>query len=131
VVETELARSHLVFGEWLRRNRRRREATEQLRRALELFEQIDAPAFVARARSELAALGEGTVDDRSRTADRPGPELTVQEQLVARLAASGHTNAEIASTMFLSANTVDYHLRKIFQKLGVSSRRQLRDHIGE
>jgi DNA-binding CsgD family transcriptional regulator len=123
--EIELARTHLVFGEWLRRARRRSDARDQLRLALSIFERIEAPAFAERARTELHALGErSTVVGTSST-----PELTSQEMTVARLASSGSTNAEIGATMFLSANTVDYHLRKVFQKLGISSRRQLADHL--
>ncbi|WP_345711434.1 helix-turn-helix transcriptional regulator, partial [Kineococcus glutinatus] len=84
------------------------------------------PAFARRARRELAALGE-----RATTAHGPGAvELTAQEATAARLAAAGATNAEIAATMFLSANTVDYHLRKVFQKLGITSRRQLAERLG-
>jgi DNA-binding CsgD family transcriptional regulator len=125
-LEIELARAHLLYGEWLRRARRRREAREQLRRALELFEHGQAPVFARRARTELHAIG-----DRPASAGVPDPlDLTVQQLTVARLAAAGHTNAEIGSTMFLSPNTVDYHLRKVFQKLGISSRRQLADRVG-
>jgi len=123
--EIEIARTHLLYGEWLRRERRRREARDQLRRALGLFEDGRAPAFADRARAELQAIGE-----RSPAAGEQGhPEFTPQELTVARLAASGHTNAEIGATMFLSVNTIDYHLRKVFQKLGISSRRQLSDRL--
>ncbi len=96
--------------------------------AKEIFERIDAPTFTARAVTELRALGHMPAGEVGP--ERRSPvELTAQEQLVAQLASAGHTNAEIAGTMFLSPNTVDYHLRKIFQKLGISSRRQLRDHL--
>lgn len=123
--EIELARTQLVFGEWLRRARRRSDARDQLRLALSIFERIEASAFAERARNELQALGE-----QSTAASPSGtPDLTSQELTVARLAASGNTNAEIGATMFLSVNTVDYHLRKVFQKLGISSRRQLADHL--
>ena len=124
-VEIELARTHLVYGEWLRRSRRRREAAEQLRTAHDLFEHGQAPAFAERARRELQALGETA--QPTGIATEPG--LTPQESAAARLAATGHTNAEIGAAMFLSANTVDYHLRKVFAKLGISSRRQLADML--
>jgi DNA-binding CsgD family transcriptional regulator len=125
--EIDLARAHLVYGEWLRRSRRRRDARAQLRAGLELFEAHGAPWFARRAAAELEAMGEFAASS--------GPpvgvaDLTAQELTVARLAAAGRTNAEIGSTMFLSANTVDYHLRKVFQKLGISSRRQLSDRLG-
>ncbi len=125
-LDIELARAHLLYGEWLRRARRRRDAREHLHRALQLFERGQAPAFARRARIELQAIG-----DRSTSSGTPDTlDLTVQQLTVARLAAAGHTNAEIGATMFLSAHTVDYHLRKVFQKLGISSRRQLADRVG-
>ncbi|GAA0234247.1 helix-turn-helix transcriptional regulator [Cryptosporangium japonicum] len=116
----ERARAHLVYGEWLRRVRRRREAREQARRALEMFEDAAAPAFAERARAELAAL----------TPSSDGAPLTAQELSVARLAAGGATNAEIGAALFISPNTVDYHLRKIYQRLGITSRRQLGGRLG-
>lgn len=123
--EMDLARSHLVYGEWLRRARRRREAGEQLRLALKHFRHSGADLFVARTTAELAPLSDsGDVDNTPRQFD-----LTTQEHTIARLAAAGRTNSEIAANLFISPNTVDYHLRKVFQKLGVSSRRQLADRL--
>ena len=121
----ELGRSHLGYGEWLRRQRRRAEAAVELRAAEDLFVRAGAEPFVDRVRRELRAIG-GTAG--SGPAGAP-TTLTPQEQTVAELAAAGHTNAEIGATMFLSPNTVDYHLRKVFQKLGISSRRQLSERL--
>lgn len=121
----ELGRAHLSYGEWLRRVRRRAEAADQLRRAAELFAEAGADPFTQRADRELQAAGG---HPRASAAGDP-TGLTRQERTVAELAAAGHTNAEIGATMFLSANTVDYHLRKVFQKLAISSRRQLADRL--
>ncbi|MGH3162494.1 MAG: helix-turn-helix transcriptional regulator, partial [Streptosporangiaceae bacterium] len=118
----ELARSRLLYGEWLRRENRRIDAREQLRAAHEMFSRMGAGAFAERARRELSATGE-TV--RKRTVETVD-ELTAQEAQVARLAAQGRTNPEIAALLFISPRTVEYHLHKVFPKLGISSRRELR-----
>lgn len=120
----ELARAHLLYGEWLRRARRRREAADQLRIAWQLFDRIEAKPFAERARRELEICG--VVVPAEGSAE---PALTAQESSVARLAARGSTNAEIGAMLFISPNTVDYHLRKIFRKLGITSRRQLAEHL--
>ena len=122
-----LARAQLVYGEWLRRENRRLEGREQLRFAYETFSGIGAEAFAERARVELLATGE-TV--RKRTMNTK-PVLTAQESQVVRLAAERHTNTEIGSQLFISPRTVEYHLRKVFTKLGVSSRRELRAALQE
>jgi len=118
----ELARAHLLYGEWLRRENRRVDARVQLRAAHEMLGSIGMEAFAERARRELLATGE-TV--RKRTVETPGA-LTAQEISIVRLAIDGQTNAEIGSQLFLSARTVEWHLRKVFTKLGISSRRELR-----
>jgi DNA-binding CsgD family transcriptional regulator len=117
----ELARAHLLYGEWLRLQDRRTDAREQLRIAHDMLTAIGAEAFAERARTELAAAGE-TV--RRHTAETRA-SLTAQEASIARLAVAGRTNPEIGAQLFLSARTVEWHLRKVFGKLGISSRRDL------
>ena len=117
----ELARAHLLYGEWLRRERRRLDARHELGTAHELFSDLGVEAFAERARLELQATGERA---RQRTVDTLD-QLTPQETQVARLAAEGHTNREIAARLFITASTVEYHLRKAFRKLDVESRTQL------
>lgn len=117
----ELARAHLLYGEWLRREGRRVDARTQLKTAHEMLAAMGAEAFAERARRELLATGE-TV--RKRTVQAPDT-LTAQEAQIARLARDGRTNPEIGAQLFLSARTVEWHLRKVFTKLGISSRREL------
>jgi DNA-binding CsgD family transcriptional regulator len=120
-VRTALARAHLLYGEWLRRERRRLEAREQLRAAHEMFSDMGADGFAERTRRELRATGETA---RKRTVETSG-QLTAQETQVARLAREGLSNPEIGARLFISPRTVAYHLHKVFAKLGISSRGQL------
>jgi DNA-binding CsgD family transcriptional regulator len=117
----ELGRAQLVYGEWLRRRRRSRDAREQLGRALEIFDSAGAGAFAERARIELRASG-GQARERAVETQDP---LTAQEALIARLAADGDSNPEIAAQLFISRATVAYHLRKVYTKLDISSRTEL------
>ena len=126
-LRVELARAHLLYGEWLRRDNRRADARTQLRTAHEMLDAMGLAAFAGRARRELAATGE-TV--RARTVDMV-TALTAQEAYIARLACDGRTNAEIGAQLFLSVRTVEWHLRKIFIKLGIGSRRELRTALGK
>ncbi len=120
-VRVELARAHLLYGEWLRRENRRVDARDQLRCAYEMLTAMGIAGFAERARRELLATGE-TV--RKRTIETAG-QLTPQEAQIARLAGQGLTNTEIGGQLFISPRTVEWHLRKIFTKLGIRSRRQL------
>jgi DNA-binding CsgD family transcriptional regulator len=124
-IGTELAQTRLNYGEWLRRHNRQTEARIVLHAAHDAFDAMGAKSFAARARAELAATGENV----SRRVQGPVMDLTPQEAQAARFAATGATNAEIATRMFISANTVDYHLRKVYRKLGITSRRELADRI--
>jgi DNA-binding CsgD family transcriptional regulator len=117
----QLARAHLVYGEWLRRENRRVDAREHLRHAEDMLTRMGAQAYAERARRELRATGE-TV--HGRTGGRL-EELTAQEAQIARLAVEGLTNPGIGAQLYLSRRTVEWHLRKVFTKLGVSSRREL------
>ena len=120
-IRPELARAHLLYGEWLRRQRRRADAREQLRTACQLLDEIGMEAFAERARYELRATG-ASARRRSVTVR---VELTAQEEQIARLAAGGLSNTEIGARLFLSPRTVQYHLGKVFTKLGITSRVQL------
>ena len=120
-VRAELARAHLLYGEWLRRKHRRFDARAALRTAHEQFTSMGMEAFAERARNELLATGE-TV--RKRTVETRD-DLTAQERHIAQLASDGLSNPEIGARLFLSPRTVEWHLRKVFTKLGIRSRRQL------
>ena len=121
----ELARAHLLYGEWLRRQNRRVDAREQLRTAHDMLAVIGMEAFAERARHELLATGETVRQHQDDTHD----ELTPQEEHIARLARAGRTNPEIGAQLYISARTVEWHLRKVFTKLGISSRKSLHDAL--
>ena len=121
----ELARARLLLGEWLRREGRRVDARTELRTAYELFTAIGMTAFAERARRELAATGEHV---RKRSLDERDA-LTPQEEQIARLARDGHSNQEISAQLFLSPRTVEWHLHKVFAKLGIASRKELREAL--
>jgi DNA-binding CsgD family transcriptional regulator len=120
-IRVELARAHLLYGEWLRRERRRVDAREHLRTALDMFVAMGLGAFEGRAEQELLATGERVRKRSPETRD----ELTAQEAEIARLARDGIPNAEIGVRLFISRRTVEYHLSKVFTKLGISSRHEL------
>lgn len=126
-VDVLLARVHLLYGEWLRTENKREDAAAQLRRAHNIFTTARAAAFADRARRGLLALGEAVAVPESGLSD----ELTRQELAIARLARGGHTNAEIAEQLFISPRTVEWHLTKIFGKLNVTSRRDLRAALAD
>jgi len=126
-LRVDLARAHLLYGEWLRRQRRRRDAREQLRTAHDMLQVMGMAAFAERASRELLASGEQA---RPR-GPAPAEMLTPQEAQIARMVAAHLTNREIAARSFISASTVEYHLRKIFRKLGVTSRTQLTQTLGD
>src|SRR4051794_18857922 len=120
-VRLDLARAHLLYGEWLRRERRRLDAREQLRTAREMFTSMGTEAFAGRAERELLATGTRA---RKRTVETRD-ELTPQEAQIARLAGAGLSNADIGARLFISQHTAAYHLRKVFTKLEITSRNQL------
>jgi ATP/maltotriose-dependent transcriptional regulator MalT len=121
----ELARAHLLYGEWLRRESRRTDAREQLRTAHEMFTAIGVEAFAERARRELLATGEKA---RKRTVETRD-QLTPQERQIAGFARDGLSNPEIGARLFLSPRTVEWHMKKVFTKLGISSRRGLHEAL--
>ena len=123
--QIDRGRTHLLYGEWLRRARRRRDARTQLRAASDCFAAAGCGIFDDRVQAELAAAGASM----ATAAPHEHFDLTNQEATVARLVAEGQTNQEIAAALFISPNTVDYHLRKVFRKVGISSRRQLADRL--
>jgi DNA-binding CsgD family transcriptional regulator len=126
-VRSELARTHLLYGEWLRHAGRRAEARDRLRTAHDLFVGSGIDAFTVRARQELAAVGEHIPDGRADGRERLSP----QEEQIARLARDGLSNPEISAQLFLSPRTIEWHLRKVFSKLGIASRRELASVLAE
>jgi DNA-binding CsgD family transcriptional regulator len=127
-MRAHLARVHLLYGEWLRREKRRTEARLHLRRAHEMLAAMGVEGFAERARRELQATGE-TV--RKRSVATTVTELTAQEAQIARLVREGLSNPEISTRLFISPRTVEWHMRKVFTKLEISSRRQLRGPLSD
>jgi DNA-binding CsgD family transcriptional regulator len=125
-IAVDLARAHLLYGEWLRRARRRTDSRQHLRTAYDMFSAMGAEAFAERVARELRATGE-----RARKRSEPTTfQLTPQQAQVARLASQGYSNPEIAAQLFLSPKTVEYHLRGVFSALGINSRKQLEGALG-
>jgi DNA-binding CsgD family transcriptional regulator len=120
----DLARAHLLYGEWLRRHQHPADARDHLQKALALFTSMGAVPFADRAQTELQAAGASTAVPQPRNR-----ALTAREYQIASLAATGYTNQEIADRLFITAHTVEYHLKKVFRKLAIDSRRQLRDKV--
>jgi ATP/maltotriose-dependent transcriptional regulator MalT len=126
-MQTELARAHLLYGEWLRRERRAVEARKELGAAYDMLSAAGIEGFAERARRELLATG-AKRRKRDDLADTQNA-LTAQEEHIARLARDGNSNAEIGAELFLSVRTVEWHLRKVFMKLEIASRRELKDAL--
>jgi len=126
-LRTDLARAHLLYGEWLRRENRRVDARAQLRTAQEMLNAIGMEAFAERARRELIATGEKARRRDVETRD----QLTPQEEQIARLARDGLSNPEIGAQLFLSARTVEWHLAKVFTKLSLVSRHELKAALAQ
>jgi DNA-binding CsgD family transcriptional regulator len=124
-LRAERARAYLLYGEWLRRQRRRSDARKELRTAYEMFSEFGMEAFAERARVELLATGEHARRRTTETRD----DLTPQESEIARLARDGLSNSEIGARLFISKHTVEYHLHKVFAKLGILSRAKLAEAL--
>jgi DNA-binding CsgD family transcriptional regulator len=121
----DLARAHLLYGEWLRHQQRRVEAQQELRFAHDMFSSMELAAFARRAQAGLNALGERPGEHRQGSGRATREQLTAQEERIARLVAEGASNSQAGAALFLSPSTIDYHLRKVFRKLGITSRTQL------